>query len=64
MERSKIKIGEEIKMPIVPLFIISKTENVLAMMEWLNIMVLLIKQNTVQPLKYTGKSFLTLSHSK
>ena len=36
----------------------------LAMMEWLNIMVLLIKQNTVQPLKYTGKSFLTLSHSK
>lgn len=28
MERSKIKIGEEIKMPIVPLFIISKTENV------------------------------------
>lgn len=36
----------------------------LAMVEWLNIMVLLIKQNTVQPLKYTGKSFLTLGHSK
>lgn len=32
----------------------------LAMMERLNIRVLLIKQNTVQPLKDTGKSFLTL----
>ena len=28
MERSRIKIGKEIKMSIVPLFIISKPENV------------------------------------
>lgn len=28
MERNKIKIGKEIKMSIVALFIISKTENV------------------------------------